>query len=290
MPAIKTVFKNLVERTARNSFGWWFYRGCGRLSDSLGRVYGHAKFVRQETDRDERLARLVKELFPSLTVAHGPFQGMRYPAAESHGSMLLPKLLGSYESELHPVLQTLFANDYSAIVDIGCAEGYYAVGLGQRFPRASVYAFDTSAKARELCAAMAKLNGVERRIHMGSFCTDAALRAISLGRRALIVSDCEGYEKVLFNKELACFLANHDLIIEAHDFIDIEISPSLRNIFSETHQVESIASMDDIEKAHTYQYPELGPYSASERHAILSERRPGIMRWLVMAARNPQAA
>jgi hypothetical protein len=256
----------------------------------LKRVYGHAKFVRGESDRDERFSRLVEKLFPNLTVAHGPFQGMRYAAAESHGSMLLPKLLGSYESELHPVLNKLFGNDYSAIVDIGCAEGYYAVGLAQRFPRANVYAFDTSAKARELCAEMAKLNRVESRIHIGSFCDDAALRAIPLGRRALIVSDCEGYEKVLFSNELAGFLANHDLIIEAHDFIDIEISPSLRNIFSETHQVESISSIDDIEKAHTYQYPELDTYSASERHAILSERRPGIMKWLVMSSRDPQAA
>lgn len=290
MSAIKTFFKNAVERTAGSRVGWWFYQSCGRLSDSLGKVYGHAKFVRQESARDQRLARRVEELFPNLTVAHGPFHGMRYPAAQSHGSMLLPKLLGSYESELHPVIERFLTNDYSAVVDIGCAEGYYAVGLGQRFPRADVYAFDTSGKARDLCAEMAKLNGLERRIHIGSFCDEASLRAIPLGVRALIVSDCEGYEKGLFSRELAGFLANHDLIIEAHDFIDIEISPTLLHVFSQTHRVEAISSVDDIEKAHTYQYPELGPYSAGERHEILSERRPGIMRWLVMTSRDQAAS
>jgi hypothetical protein len=289
MSAIKTVLKGFVERTASNKVGWSFYRGCGWLSDYFGRVYGHARFVREITDRDEKLARLVRELFPELTVAHGPFQGMRYPSAESHGSMLLPKLLGSYESELHPVLRKFFANDYTAIVDIGCAEGYYAVGLGLRFAHANVYAFDTSAEARLMCAEMAAQNCLGSRIHIESFCDEAILRSIPLGEKALIVSDCEGYENVLFNKELVGFLSNHDLIVEAHDFIDIEISPNLRRIFSQTHHVESISSTDDIEKAHTYEYPELGRYSAAERRTILGERRPGIMTWLVMTARKPQA-
>ena len=52
------------------------------------------------------------------------------------GSVLIPKLLGSYEQELQPLLQRLAAQNYSEIVDIGCAEGYYAIGLGGCFPRA----------------------------------------------------------------------------------------------------------------------------------------------------------
>ena len=284
MPAIKTILKDIVDRTARNRLGWSFYRACGRLSDYFGRVYGHARFVRETKERDEKLTRLVKELFPALTVAHGPFKGMRYSAAESHGSMLLPKLLGSYESELHPALEALFDNDYTTIVDIGCAEGYYAVGLGLRFPAASVYAFDTSPKARQMCAEMAALNGLESRIHIGSFCDANTLRSLPLGDRALIISDCEGYENVLFSRELAAFLAKHDLIIEAHDFIDIDTSPNLRLIFSQTHQLEPISSTDDIEKAHTCQFAELDRFTTAEKLTVLGERRPGIMKWLVLRA------
>jgi hypothetical protein len=231
---MKTVLKDLVERTANNRFGWYVYRGCGRLSDYFGRVYGHARFVRQVKDRDEKLMRIVRELFPTLTVANGPFKGLRYPAAESYGSLLLPKLLGSYESELHPVLERIFANDCTAIVDIGCAEGYYAIGLGLRFMGASIYAFDTSPTARRMCADMAALNGLGNRIHIGSVCDEQTLRSIPLGDRALIISDCEGYENWLFNCELAEFLTNHDVIIETHDFIDIDISSNLRRVFCKT--------------------------------------------------------
>jgi len=210
---------------------------------------------------------------------------MQYPSAQSYGSALLPKLLGSYESELHPLLEGMLANEYTAIVDIGSAEGYYAVGLGLRFAHAGIYAFDINPHARKLCHDLAKLNGLDGRVHIGGFCDQAALRSIPLGRKALIVSDCEGYEGILFTREIAEHLARHDLIVETHDFIDIDISSRLRDVFSRTHHLRSIKSTDDIEKAHTYRYSQLENYDAKTKRLILGERRPAIMEWLVMTSR-----
>ena len=282
---LKKMGKNVVARTARNPIAWPLYKLCGRLSDSLGRVYGHARFTREIGERDEALRKLARELFPELTVAGGPFRGMRYPSEQSYGSALLPKLLGSYESELHPLLEGMLANQYTAIVDIGCAEGYYAVGLGLRVAHADIYAFDISPHARKLCADMARLNGLEGRVRIGGFCDEAVLRSIPLGRKALIISDCEGYEGVLFTSEIAELLARHDIIVETHDFIDIDISPKLRDVFGKTHQVRCIKSIDDIEKAHTYRYSQLDKYDAKTRRLILGERRPAIMEWLAMTPR-----
>jgi len=285
---MKEFFKSVVGRMAQSRMGWSFCRGCGWLSDWLGRVYGHAKFVREVKRRDEKLLRIARELFPTLEVANGPFKGLRYPVAESYASMLLPKLLGSYESELHPTLERLFRNEYSAIVDIGCAEGYYATGLARKFEGAAVYAFDTSAEARGMCAEMATLNGVRHRIDIRDCCDEQALKSLPLGKRALIISDCEGYEKVLFNETVAKFLADHDVIVETHDFIDIDITPNMRRAFYGTHNIETIRSLDDIEKAHSYKYEELGPYTTRDRCDILGERRPGTMRWLVMTTRSSE--
>jgi hypothetical protein len=77
------------------------------------------------------------------------------------------------------------------------------------------------------------------------------------------------------------------VIIETHDFIDIDISSNLRRVFCKTHKVDSIKSTDDIEKAHTYQYAELSRYTRSEKRIILGEGRPGIMEWLVMTVNRP---
>jgi hypothetical protein len=283
---LKEAGKNFVERTAGNPVAWSIYKGCGRLSQFLGGFYGHARFVREGYERDQKLRRVVQEMFPQPVVASGPFKGLKYPNARSYGSALLPKLLGSYESELHGALESLLKNDYATVVDIGCAEGYYAIGIALRRRQAKIYAFDTSADARAICLEMAKLNGIGERISVGEFCDEKALRAISLGRRSLIICDCEGYEGALFTKDLAGFLAPHDLIIETHDFIDIELSAKMREVFSATHHIESIKSTDDIQKAHTYSFPELLPYDRRTRRLILSERRPGTMEWLVMTSRT----
>jgi hypothetical protein len=279
---MKTLLKNLVGGTAKSDGAWWAYRMCGRASQYLGKIYGHARFVRETFERDQNLTRIATELFPSLTVATGPFEGMRYPNLRSVGSALLPKLLGSYESELHPVLEQLLRQPYDAVVDVGCAEGYYAVGIGLRLGTAEIYAFDTDSRAREVCGEMAKLNGVAQRVHVGGLCDKAVLKSLPLGDRALIIADCEGYEKQLFDSEMAGVLARHDLIIETHDFIDISISKYIREVFARTHCIRSIRSVDDIQKAHTYDYPQLEKFTLSERRLILGERRPAIMEWFVM--------
>ena len=279
---MKTLAKRIIERTADNRFAWSMYGACGRVSHYFGQIYGHARWVRENLQRDETLTRIAGDLFPDLTVATGPFKGMGYPRLQSAGSALLPKLLGSYESELHAALEELLTYEYTAVVDVGCAEGYYAVGIGLRLRKAAIYAFDTDPRARSACAEMAKLNGVANRIHIGGMCDENVLRSLPLGSRALIIADCEGYEAELFNDEMARSLARHSLIVEAHDFIDINISPRLRSIFSKTHHVRSVKSIDDIQKAHTYRYEQLGKFDTNERYLILSERRPAIMEWLIM--------
>jgi hypothetical protein len=120
---------------------------------------------------------------------------------------------------------------------------------------------------------------VEDRLTTGAFCDAAALRALSFTRRALILSDCEGYEKHLFTPETVRALAAHDVLIEVHDMVDIEISGRLRAVFQGTHALEVITSVDDIRKAQTYDYPELGQFSMAERKVLLREWRESAMDW-----------
>ena len=40
-------------------------------------------------------------------------------------------LLGTWELELAEVWELIFANDFSVMVDVGAAEGYYAIGMTQ---------------------------------------------------------------------------------------------------------------------------------------------------------------
>lgn len=228
----------------------------------------------------------LKTISPDLTVRHGAFRGLKYPTNRSVGSALIPKLLGSYEQELHPLLKRLMTHDYSEIVDIGCAEGYYAVGLGRMFPVAKIFAYDTDVEAIRLCRLMARTNEIESRLITGACCDAATLQRLPLTRRALVVSDCEGYEKHLFTSESARQLARHDVLIEVHDFVDIAISSRLRSVFQPTHELEVVPSVDDIKKAHIYDYPELATFDLAQRKLLLAEHRPSLMEWFYFSPRT----
>lgn len=282
---MKHLVKKIVSSVARNDLAWRI------LNATIIRVANFAAHERKKSTTsknadDFNIQNEITRLSPGFVVMNGPFKGMRYPEFKSVGSSLAPKILGSYEKELHPVIEQICLNDYSEIVDIGCAEGYYAVGMAMRAPTAKVYAFDTNSNAILLCRQMAQDNNVAERLVTGSFCDTATLHSIPYTMKALIISDCEGYEKDLFTEESAHILARHDLLIEVHDFIDIEISSTIRRLFSETHVIRSIYSVDDIAKAHTYDYEELAGYSLERKRRLLAEYRPSIMEWLYLASKK----
>ena len=79
---------------------------------------------------------------------------------------------------------------------------------------------------------------------------------------------------------------DHDMLIETHDFKDIEISLNIRKFFEKSHNITVISSVDDIKKAQTYAYNEMNGYSLGERYELLSEGRPAIMEWLFLEAKE----
>lgn len=227
----------------------------------------------------------IHQMFADGVVRCGPFAGLQYAELTSVGSALYPKLLGSYESELHPWMREICESGYTEIVDVGCAEGYYAVGLALRNPQAIVYAYDLWDGAQQLCTAFANLNQVADRVVVRSLFTADELRTIPLRRRGLIVCDCEGGENDIFTEQTRQHFANWDLLIETHDFLDITISTRMAELFRDTHERRSILSIDDIQKAKTYDYPELAGLDLATRRAILGEFRPTIMEWLFLTSR-----
>jgi hypothetical protein len=235
--------------------------------------------------RREAVSAAIAHVCPDLVVRHGPFAGMRYPEVRSIGGPLFPRLLGSYERELTTLVEAACRAGYTDVVNIGCGEGYYAIGFALRIPGATVYAYDTDAEALMLCRRMARLNGVADRIVTGPFCDARRLMSLRFRERALVVSDCEGYERTLFSEAVAHFLAMHDALIEVHDFVDPSISMVLRTAFMATHALTPVRSLPDDAKPLTYDYPELVGYDIVARQLLLAEMRPASMEWFMCRAR-----
>ncbi len=221
-----------------------------------------------------------EKLLGSSVVQSGPFKGMIYPGFTAFGSAIYPKIIGCYESEIHTEIERLIAKNYKQIFDVGCAEGYYAVGFAMKSPASKVFAFDTNADAQQFCKQMAELNEASSRVSVGAFCSPELLAEFDFTSRTLIFCDCEGFEKYLFNSSNIGNLKNVDLLIETHDFIDIETSAYLKKLFGPTHRIRIIKSISDIEKAHTYPY--FKNLSLTERKELFCETRPDVMEWVVL--------
>lgn len=169
-------------------------------------------------------------------VHSGPFTGMRY-GSTSIGSCYLPKLLGIYERELAFAVEKACALGPELIVDIGAAEGYYAVGLAMRNPASKVIAFETEESGRSLLAFMAYLNAVSSRIDIRGTCEPADLAAVlTPATHPLIVCDVEGYEEQLLDPT-AVPLQCAAIIVELHELSRPGITALLRERFERTHDI-----------------------------------------------------
>ena len=171
------------------------------------------------------------------TVRGGPFSGMEYVSEQSEGS-LLARLLGTYESELHPHLMRLSAG-VEVVVDVGCAEGYYAVGLAKAFPDVTVYAYDVSARARDLCRSLAERNGVADRVVVREAFQPRSLLEF-VGRRAFVLMDVEGAELDLLRPDLAPELSHFPIIVETHGLPPDQTLQTVRDRFAATHEITRV--------------------------------------------------
>lgn len=256
-----------------------------RLADYLAFARQHPQTVRSLREAHELEQASLHSLFADRRVASGPFHGMIYPSFESCGSQIAPKLIGSYEFELHGIIEQCIASEYARIIDIGCAEGYYAVGFAIRAREANVIAADTSSTARELCAAMASLNGVADRVTIAETIDSRALISLVADQRCLVLSDCEGYEKELFTADTSRHLGRSDLLIECHDYKDASITPTIISAFGDSHAITKIYSQDEFFRPHQYSDERTGGLPFAARRALMTEKR-GPMIWLFCRSRS----
>lgn len=165
----------------------------------------------------------------------GPFAGMEYVTEATEGA-LIPRLLGTYESELHPFLKALAQQGIDTVIDVGCAEGYYAVGLARLMPEAVIHAFDIDEAARTACADLAAKNGVAERVRIGGAFAPQDFQNFA-GKRALVIVDAEGAELDILQPEQAPALATMNVIVETHDVYRPGSLKELIRRFGPTHEI-----------------------------------------------------
>lgn len=173
-------------------------------------------------------------------VRSGPFSGLYY-VDTSVGSAYIPKLLGIYESELNEEVESICRRRPALIVDVGAAEGYYAIGLAIRNPQAKIVAFEMDAAGQAALRDMAALNNVADRVEIRGKCEAADLENV-IGKlpAPVLICDTEGYEEKLLDPTAVPALGRTTILVELHDFIIPGITEVLQKRFSGTHRIKHI--------------------------------------------------
>jgi hypothetical protein len=183
-----------------------------------------------------------------LTVLDGPFKGMVY-GDFAHGSPIMPKILGIYESELHSWVHDAIATNYDCVINVGCAEGYYAVGFAYAKPGIEVFAFDTATITDEFVGRLATLNNLQKNVHKAGLCSPSDLEAIAAQHaRTLLFIDIEGFEDALLDIERAPSLRRCDIIVETHDGFNQGVTRRLIERLWPTHKFELISGLEDEDR------------------------------------------
>ena len=218
--------------------------------------------------------------YHGAVIRSGPFAGMEYVAAASEGA-LIARLLGTYESELHPHIEAIAARGLDGVIDVGCAEGYYAVGLARQLG-IPVHAHDILERARDACATLASRNGVSDRVIIGGEFAPEDFQAFA-GRRMLVLVDTEGAELGILDPVRGPALAAMSIIVETHDGYTPNALSTLVERFSATHD---ILHVDQGPKVYE-QPPWLAQLSHLDQLLATWEWRAFPTPWLVM---TPKAA
>jgi len=223
-----------------------------------------------------------------LRVVSGPFQGMQY-IEQSFASVFEPKLLGIYERELHETIEEAVRLGFTQVVDVGAAEGYYAVGLALRLPKATVWAFEKNERARSLIRLIAERNNVSDRVHAMGLCRTEDLAAIMPdNEKTLVVCDAEGAEATLLNPQLIPGLRDSCLIVEVHTKTAPGVVEILRNRFSSTHHIRTIEQQARTELDYPYQSFPVTFFPRAYIENAVSEFRQPWQNWMIWFWMKPK--
>lgn len=253
----------------RRVFRWVDYKVRSRLG-ILDPVHTH---------RIE-LAKRLDAQFGS-TVRYGPFAGLRLPSSSwwgytSRGAMLL----GIYERE---VLESLARKPatYRIFIDVGAADGYYAIGalVSGLFDR--TYCFEASERGREVIGENAARAGLADRLVVNGIAQHDFLDRIPVDElaSAVVLMDIEGGEFSLLTRENLERLRRSIVLVELHEWRLEDGSHRLQELLDASQTTHSVSRLTTTSRDLSV-FPELREMSDTDRWLVCSEGRERLMTWL----------
>jgi len=251
-----------------------------RLGRSLEPVASALDVLRIQRGSNRFILRFARRY--GRTVRAGPFAGLRYPRSALFEVLwLTPRLAGTFELELHGAVEALVRSQPRLLVNIGAADGYYAVGMAMRCPGTRVVAYESDRPRSRVCSRVSRLNRVEERVEVCGTCTPDDLVRLNPPRPTAVICDVDGQEAELIDPARVGWLREALLLVEVHESLAPGVTSTLRERLEGTHRLEW------IEPSRRYlANPEHRPFwslrlSPVQQRMLMSELRVVRTPWLL---------
>lgn len=217
------------------------------------------------------------------TVAYGPFKGLRFPQSTHWGSLSRGAMtLGIYEKEVLDKVTELAASD-KIFIDLGAADGYYAIGVLVNGLYKKTYCYEIEEKGQSVIRENAKINNVQDRITVQGKAEPDFYKSIPPEelKNSVVLVDIEGAEFDLFDESVFAGLKDSHIIIELHEWLCEDGDRKLEQLLDAAQKTHSL-SVITMGNRNLADFPELRLLDDSSRWLICSEGRGRLMQWLVL--------
>ena len=155
-----------------------------------------------------RRAEIESQLFNRFEglIQEGIFKGVRLSPPSPHGSVHIPKILGTYEAEIATSIKMLTEKS-KVFIDIGCADGYYTSGIAVSTDVEKVVGVDICNEILEFAKESANINNIS---HKCIFEKQLANALPHIQNDSFIMIDVDGSEKEVLN-ELSSYVKANQL-------------------------------------------------------------------------------
>jgi hypothetical protein len=218
-------------------------------------------------------------------VKYGPFSGLKF-SKDSWWGLSTTHLIGIYEKE---ILDSLIesSGQYGNFINIGAADGYYAIGVLVNNTFNKSYCYEISSKGRKMILDNAKLNNVSDRVVINAeaksdFYNDFSENEL---KDSVLFVDIEGAEFDFFTNKVLTAFANSLIYIEIHDWFFEDGEKKYKDLLTICKNLFKVTFFTTTSRDISV-FPEFNEYNDNDRWLLCSEGRERLMTWIKLEPKD----
>ena len=264
-------FKLILKKLSHGNFSWFLLEVISKISFNKLELRIDKVVEKKRIDLSNKVSKIFNN-----TVQEGPFKGMIISEDQFWGpGDKASKILGLYEKEIQDLInQIQEKNNFPTFIDIGGADGFFAVGSVKNNLFKNCEVFEISKRGRLAIEKSAIKNNVNDQISIKGEANEKILSSIENINNSVILCDIEGSEYDLFSENLIKNMHPSNVIIEIHKNPDIslnEFEDKFKNLFSINKITQEPRSLKG--------FGELKNFNDNNRALLASEGRSCIQEW-----------